>query len=629
MASQRTKLHRGPVRRGERSGIASRVLAVACIALPFAAASVAASGDEARPEISGELRAWHRVSLTFTGPPAREDGPENPFLDYRLTVVFTNGIRSYVVPGFFAADGGAAETGATAGDRWRVHFAPDAAGTWRWTAFFRRGSGVAIAVDPDAGEPVSFDGARGTLEIAPTDKAGRDFRGRGRLEYVRERYLRFADTGEAFLKCGADSPENFLAYAGFDGGGRHRYEPHVADFRPGDPTWRDGRGKGIVGALNYLASEGMNSVYFLTMNVEGDGKDVWPWTSPDERLRYDCSKLDQWEIVFSHMDARGLMMHVVQQEQENDQLLDGGALGTERKLYYRELAARFGHHLALVWNLGEENTNTDAERKAFAAWIRALDPYDHPIVVHTFPVRKEYDRTYGPLLGFPAFEGPSLQIGEVGRVHEETLRWVERSAAVGRPWFVSFDEVGPAALGVQPDDQDPDHDAMRRWGLWGHLMAGGAGVEWYFGSTEVGVEGRETQRVWWDLETEDWRTRERMWRQTRVALDFFHQNLLFAEMEPADDLATGGEAWCLAKPGEVYAVFLPNGWGSGLDLGPWEREYEVRWLDPKAGGDLQRGSVVTVRGPGVHSLGSPPGSERRDWAILVRRSPGSETTVGR
>ena len=31
------------------------------------------------------------------------------------------------------------------------------------------------------------------------------------------------------------------------------------------------------------------------------------------------------------------------QEHENDNLLDGGKLGNERMLYYRELVARFGH----------------------------------------------------------------------------------------------------------------------------------------------------------------------------------------------------------------------------------------------------------------------------------------------
>ena len=80
-----------------------------------------------------------------------------------------------------------------------------------------------------------------------------------------------------------------------------------------------------------------------------------------EYLISSCSKLDQWEVVFAHADRLGLHLHFKTQETENDQDLDGGRLGTERRLYYRELIARFAHHLALNWNLGEENTNTTAE----------------------------------------------------------------------------------------------------------------------------------------------------------------------------------------------------------------------------------------------------------------------------
>jgi len=122
----------------------------------------------------------------------------------------------------------------------------------------------------------------------------------------------------------------------------HRYEPHAADWRKGDPDWKDGRGRNIIGALNYLASKGVNSVYFLTYNIDGgDGRDTWMWTSPQVRDRYDVSKLAQWEIVFTHMDARGMQLHVITQETENDRVLGGSAgLNPVRKLYNRELIAR-------------------------------------------------------------------------------------------------------------------------------------------------------------------------------------------------------------------------------------------------------------------------------------------------
>lgn len=103
----------------------------------------------------------------------------------------------------------------------------------------------------------------GTITIEPTDKTGRDFRAQGLLRYTGQRYLQFAHTATYYIKGGADSPENFLGYADFDqtydtadlkhsgeaAGEKfiHHYQPHVEDWRPGDPTWRDDKGKGIIG----------------------------------------------------------------------------------------------------------------------------------------------------------------------------------------------------------------------------------------------------------------------------------------------------------------------------------------------------------------------------------------------
>ena len=99
-----------------------------------------------------------------------------------------------------------------------------------------------------------------------SNKSGRDLRGKGLLKYVGGHHLKFAGDGEYFLKGGANSPENFLAYHEFDqtsdtGGintpglsnGLHRYGPHIKDWKSGDPTWRNGKGKGIIGAINFLS----------------------------------------------------------------------------------------------------------------------------------------------------------------------------------------------------------------------------------------------------------------------------------------------------------------------------------------------------------------------------------------
>ena len=87
-------------------------------------------------EISGELKAWHKVTITFDGPQTSETADPNPFTDYRLDVTFRQGNKTYVVPGYYAADGNAAHSGAEAGSKWRVHFAPSETGTWRYTVSF-------------------------------------------------------------------------------------------------------------------------------------------------------------------------------------------------------------------------------------------------------------------------------------------------------------------------------------------------------------------------------------------------------------------------------------------------------------------------------------------------------------
>ena len=601
--------------------------------LAFAVACQAPSYTEQAAGIT--YQKWHPLTLSFEGPQTSEQAEENPFLHYRLLVTFRQDDHVYTVPGFYAADGNAAESSADSGNVWQVHFTPDRTGSWEYEVSFRQGENVAVSDDPQAGEPMAFDGSTGTFEVVPSEKNGDDFRARGMLQHAGKRYLQFAETGDYYLKGGTDSPENLLGYEDFDGtyfGGEagqregeaaadkklHRYTDHVKDWHEGDPSWQDGKGKGIIGALNYLDSKGMNSIYFLTLNIEGDGKDVWPYTGYDERYRFDCSKLAQWEKVFSHADSLGIMLHFVTQETENELLLDDGDLGIQRKLYYRELIARFAHHLAVTWNMGEENgyaeftpdAQNDQQRKDMITYFKQTDPYQHFVALHTHAGRKPRYDILEPLLGFEYLDGPSLQIGSTKDVHAETRHWVEASGEAGKQWVVNLDEIGPHYFGVFPDDVDPEHDTVRHEALWGNLMAGGGGAEWYFGYRYPND----------DLNAETYRTRSNMWDQTRYAIEFFHQHLPFWEMQPADKLVEAAGAYCLAKPGEIYALYLPTATTATLDLEESEQAFRVQWYNPRSGGALQAGSVNEVKGPGKVSIGNPPSDAYRDWAVVIQPS---------
>lgn len=578
-------------------------------------------GHAADTVLSGELKQWHKVTLTIDGPHAAEDGTPNPFLDYRMQVTFHHAQtgRTYNVPGYFAADGDAANTSATKGNKWRAHVAPDFAGQWSYKVSFRAGPKVAIADELNAGKPVSgVDGISGNFEISKTDKRGRDLRGKGQLDYVGKHHLKFAGTGEFFLKAGVDAPENFLAYKDFDGDFKkdgHKdnlikdWGPHVRDWQVGDPTWQGGKGKGMIGAINYLASQELNVFSFLTLNIDGDDRNVFPYTDYDERERIDCSRMDQWEIVFEHGTRMGMYLHFKTQEAENVNLLDDGNLGPQRKLYYRELIARFSHHLALNWNLGEEvglgHKVSTQKKKDWANYFWTHDPYQHHIVIHNG--NNHYD-----LLGKEsALTGFSLQTNrpDFSNVHGATLNYLRRSVQAGKPWVVACDEPGDATHSLITDKEDPTHDNARKNALWGNIMAGGAGVEWYFGYKHPHS----------DLTCQDYRVRQNMWRQCRIALQFFAEHKIpFWNMSNANEKISSKDDYCLSEPGKLYLVYLKRGESTTLDLSGVPGAFEVLWFNPRKGGKLQLGSTQVVTAGKKVTLGNPPGDAGQDWLAIVR-----------
>ncbi|WP_273567445.1 DUF5060 domain-containing protein [Maribacter halichondriae] len=72
--------------------------------------------------LEGSLKKWQPVTITFDGPKVSETDSINPFLHYGLWVNFKNGENQYSVPGYFAADGHTADTGAESGNKWQVKF---------------------------------------------------------------------------------------------------------------------------------------------------------------------------------------------------------------------------------------------------------------------------------------------------------------------------------------------------------------------------------------------------------------------------------------------------------------------------------------------------------------------------
>ncbi len=614
----------------------SLILLTAVLFITFLTSCMKHSGVK----VKGELKKWHKITLQVEGDETSEMAGDNPFLNYRLDVTFTHGDQQFVVPGFYAADGNAAETSATSGNSWMVFFTPNQTGSWEYSISFKKGENIAISDDiANAAAAGPADGLTGTFVIAESDKTGIDNRAKGRLNYVGEPYLKYAETGEYFIKVGVDAPENLLGYVDFDASTnvfdlRKEWAPHGKDF-PEDGTpylWQGDKGRNLIGAINYLATEELNVFSFLTFNVDGDDRNIIPhllkvpaeeyeayanvkknvgaWDSLFHKTRFDVSKLAQWERIFDFAETRGMFLHFKTHETETDHLMDGGVFGIEGKLYYRELIARFGHHLALNWNLGEENNQPIEEVIKVANYVHQLDPYKHHLVIHTFP---NQDDRYQDLIGAQSpLTGASLQLRdpEFRDVHDRVLKWRHKSDSTGKRWALAVDEPGKANIALLPDDEDPEHDLARQNALWGTLMAGGFGVEWYFG-----YESPHS-----DLTCEDFRSRDLFWDQNRFARRFFEQYLHFWKMEPSDHLTSDEQSYCLAEKGNVYVIFLPMELETtSLDLREENGDYSVKWYNPREGGTPIGGEVTQVVGGSIVSIGKPPSQAEKDWVAIIEK----------
>jgi hypothetical protein len=280
----------------------------------------------------------------------------------------------------------------------------------------------------------------------------------------------------------------------------------------------------------------------------------------------------------------------------------------ERRLFYREMAARFSYLLALKWNLSEESVFTPDEVSAFATALQAFDWAGHPIAVHNPP------GTFGQyelMLGDDQLPVMSIHYEpEVAGALVE--QWRHKSAEAGQPWVVDMDENSPSSSGLNPDNAGP----LRKTVLYDVYFSGG-NLEWYAGFHALPVGG--------DLNLEDFRTREKMWQHMWYARRFMEENLPFWAMTPADWLLSGespeyGGGEVFAYGDELYAVYLPAAKPGGVLQVAAGREYQLRWYDPRIGEFAgETGSAVAAAG-GL-SLGAPPYNAEGDWVVLVTATP--------
>lgn len=507
-----------------------------------------------KPKATGSVGAfekWSKVELQFTGPNSvGMDATNNPF-KILVNITFIGPSGSFVVPAFYDGNG----SGGMDGDVWKVRFSPNAVGSWTFTS--------------NSTDPI-LTGQTGTFDvISPTGCSAyipgglADFGCVGRLEWSGGHYLKFAD-GPYWIKGGEDDPEDFLA--------------------PGMTVGFASK----EAAIDYLASKGVNSLYFMTNNVDGDGQNVWPWVGSTQSQakanheHFDVAKLAQWDQWLQYMQSKGVVLHLVLED-------DSGWTGFNRQMYYREMIARFGYNNALIWNLAEEyNENySSSQAKGFAQMIRDLDAYDHPIAIHN----QGSLSNWSPFLGDDRFDITSFQTADSPQ-NAAAVTWFQNVEDSGRTIAVSFDETGKL---------DTSERVLARHIVWS-VYTGGANYEIHTWPVPSYAD--------YDAHFQDM-TRARG----------FIEALPFWEMRPINSLLTSGTGYVFAKSGEVYVTYLPSGGSLNLDLTSNTNSYDTEWFNPRDGSII---SGSTVQGGQVLSFSAP---DSNDWTLLLTKVSGTGNTA--
>lgn len=507
-------------------------------------------GQERRSVDLGTYAKWQKIEIDLRGPDSSGLGQPNPFSVFVDAIFQGPSGQRYSVPGFYAGNG----RGGLDGNVWRVRFSADEAGRWTY---------VSQSQHPQLNQ------IKGGFSVTPAAKDAPGFYQWGRLEYPgtaanQIRYLKFRE-GPYWLKAGCDDPENFL--------GNYRNYNTLAKRKA---------------AVDYLAHRGINSIYMMTHNLAGDDKDVWPWLGDTARqakvhgadnCRFDLRKMEEWCELFEYMQARAVVPYLVLED-------DSAWKGYDHERYYRELIAHFGYLPGLLFNFNEEyNENYSLDQAlAYMKLLQEIDPYRHPRGIHNVntPVAEYID---APQVNFTSIQTGSVNRPDQGdalKHNQMTLDWIQQCKARNqRILMVNFDEGRPE---------------LNRRAWWSAYLAGGV---W---------EAHVSQP--YDRPMSAW---EPVWTELGGARAFV-ETLPFWEMQAHNELVIDGHAFCLAKPGQVYALYLHSGGSITVNLAP-NVTYDLAWWDPANGKDGEFQNSRPVRG-GRQRLSAPgPG----DWALRIIR----------
>ena len=540
---------------------------------------------------------------------------ENPFRDATLTGEFiapSGKMKRF--DGFH--DGG---------DTWRLRFAPDEEGEWRYRLC---GEGVAISTE-------------GRLKCVTP-------RGRGPIRIHPENPYAFAHAdGSAFLPMGD------TCYGLYDD------SPITPDLRH-----------------EYIETRRRQRFNFIRMSVGHSearaAKDPAFWAWGGAPAKPDLDRLNPvffrgLDELFRELKAHGMNVELLLLNFYRRPFTDTNLWTAAReRLWLRYVIARYAaFDNVFLWTLANEyETHPDGRyrldlpgdvtwAKSTARLVKQLDPYRHPVTVH--PVISSSTRGTTPRSEFDppwrigGFFGDGDEIDVLSQQTSaaygaqwdgRTQKWfrtcaadstglwfapvwderldcwtgdvpgVNRSIAADRRYRkpVLNTEFGYEYAPGHPNENRQVHhtDKVRR-SAWRIVCAGGyfaAGFHGTIGHSDAWNRIDPTHHYTFNLQDQG------AANQLAALHDFFTA-LPFWRMLPFDGV-TGAEAVALAELGKVYVVYLPQGGTAVVNLSAAKGPLTAQWFNPRAG---RVDETFTVAGKISLAFRAP---DAQDWVLRLR-----------
>jgi Domain of unknown function (DUF5060)/Protein of unknown function (DUF4038)/Putative collagen-binding domain of a collagenase len=485
---------------------------------------------------------------------------------------------------------------------------------------FRQEGGVPVTVD---GFCDSADGTVYRIRFMPTTP--------GKYEYsvvYRDGDLSQSHTGRfaavdgkrrGILRVDKDYPWHFI----WEGTGEHYFFNGTTAFLL--MGWRDERvirdsidrlHRLQVNRIRVLLGGGRSASFWGEPIIPSDQFQSYlnPWVAahpsdlshPDfDYTRFNIPHWQRFERMLRHAREEDMVISVV--FDWNDSPVHPEADSEDERRYFRYAIARLSAFSNVTWDLGDDISSYRS--LDWSHWTGTLvsqwDPYRHLATDHPAD-NKHQDRT-AEWFGFTSFQEWPRPL------HRWMLDQRRAQARTGRIIPQTNEEYGyedhyPKWSPSYPGGASADANRRAAWEM---AMAGTYQTTGETAKRGTGV-WPDTGGGWVNGRGDS----------TMVMLEgYAHMVEFFTSFEwwkanPLDELVGQG-AFCLAEPGRVYAVYLPNGGDVKVKLTPGR--YQAGWFNPRTGTTIP---LPPADGP---VWTSPRAPDSGDWALLLRKAtrPGS------